>query len=370
MVLSMPPKRQMEIIMEKRITKFRALVIDDNEVNAIILTNMLKQYSIAVDQAEGGAQAITMSQNRVYDIVFVDHIMPKMNGIHTVTALRRLYGDLLTTVIIALTSTITESTRILYREAGANDVYEKPLGLAQLDAIFKKWYPGLMLHRNTPLNKGRIHDSGNQYLKELISRIDEISDFPGNRYVNSSSYGNIMEVFLKDMKRSTNHMKLCLKNNSLETMRFEVHSLIGVFAYINAKGLFEEAKSIESAVISMDIEDVQLNYLRFIDRIGCFQEKLNTSMEKYYAYIQSNENESKEVIISMTKDEYEQSILNTIYYIKRFEYDAIIHELEQLIVRGQKEFKKELENALMELKEYNYEKALGQLVNIKNKIGI
>jgi hypothetical protein len=67
----------------------------------------------------------------------------------------------------------------------------------------------------------------------------------------------------------------------------------------------------------------------------------------------------------MSKEEYEQSLLNTIYYIKRFEYDAIMKELELLILRGFMEFKQELELALADIKDFDYEKALERIIKLK-----
>ena len=77
---------------------------------------------------------------------------------------------------------------------------------------------------------------------------------------------------------------------------------------------------------------------------------------------------SETPILLMSQDEYEQSILSTIYYIKRFDYSAILSELDLLIKRGKPEYKKELELALAEMKEYQYEHTLLRLTNIKKEM--
>jgi hypothetical protein len=69
----------------------------------------------------------------------------------------------------------------------------------------------------------------------------------------------------------------------------------------------------------------------------------------------------------MSNEEYEQSLLNTIYYIKRFEYDAIIKELELLILKGFAKYKQEFELALADIKDFEYEKALDRIKKLEIK---
>ena len=101
----------------------KALVIDDNEVNTIVLANMLELFDIRVDQANSGMQAVQLLSDNEYGIIFVDHVMPKMDGVQTTEAIRSLPGCRAKAVIIALTSSTTEEICRLYQLAGADEVY-------------------------------------------------------------------------------------------------------------------------------------------------------------------------------------------------------------------------------------------------------
>lgn len=350
--------------------KFKALVVDDNEVNILIMTNMLKAFGFDADHAESGKQAIFMAQNHTYDLIFVDHIMPNMNGIETVTELRRLCLDTNRPVIIALTSIIGDAIRSYYRKAGANTVYQKPLETTQLTEILRCWFPEYTILRDDFI-KSETEDWEEQFIENLSDELEEIRKDRTGKKLSTDGYMDILEVSLKDMRRIIGHLSVSANDRLPETIQFAMHSLVGVFSQINAKKLLEEAKSMEKASIEMDIEDIQLHYARFMKRIGTFQEKLNLTMENYHAnQIRKEQNCDQQVVHPMEKSEYEQCILKTIYYIKRFEFDAIIQELKKLITSGEKEYRKEFEEALMEIKEYNYQKALDQLLGIKNKIGI
>ena len=66
----------------------RVLVIDDNYMNIRVVEGLMKQYGIQVAYALSGQEGIDMLQSKVYDLVFLDHMMPGMDGIETLTAFR------------------------------------------------------------------------------------------------------------------------------------------------------------------------------------------------------------------------------------------------------------------------------------------
>jgi CheY-like chemotaxis protein len=81
----------------------KALIIDDNETNIVVLANMLRVYLIDVDQAKSGSDALELLKYAEYDLIFVDHIMPDMDGVQTTRAIRSLNNNR-KRVIFALTS--------------------------------------------------------------------------------------------------------------------------------------------------------------------------------------------------------------------------------------------------------------------------
>ncbi len=220
----------------------KALIIDDNEINTNVLANMLRLYLIDVDQASSGTQALKMLNRVEYDLVFVDHNMPDMDGVQTTKDIRTLKNNK-NSVIFALTSGLSDEVRDLYLYAGANEVYAKPLGLTELDRILQLWCPQLTL---------------------------ETSPIPAS-----------------------------------------------------------VQKSNEAIEITV---------------------------------------QSKDAFIPMTIEEYEQSICNTIYYIRRYDYVAIVNELEKLIRQEHSFYQPELKQAVAEIKDYNYEKILNRMLELKDRI--
>jgi len=343
------------------------MVVDDNEVNTMILANMLVLFDMHVDQANFGMQAVIMSRKRAYDIIFIDHIMPEMDGLQTTIAIRNISLNQRNTIIIALTSDITDNIRSLYQEAGANAIYSKPLGLMELISILNLWYPELPTDKIPTIEEAPSFHQDNELIRTIISEIEEINYFVGLRYAigNPVHYINILQVSLKDIEICIHILYKNYKNCSMEESGMVLHKIKSILTNIGAVELSEEVKLIETNIMQGNVSNIKLQCLYFIGRVESLKEELQLALGKYQILIQKEKIEQELVKIPMLEEEYEQSLLNTIYYIKRFEYDAIIKELELLILRGLPDLKQEYELALAEIKDFKYEKALARIMNIK-----
>lgn len=118
------------------------LIVDDNEINRMVAEEMLKPLRLQTDTASDGRQALDMIQKKKYDLVLMDHLMPVMNGIEAVEALRKLdgayYKDL---PVIALTGNTGREQQKEYLRAGMNDYLSKPIDLADIYQKVRKWIP-------------------------------------------------------------------------------------------------------------------------------------------------------------------------------------------------------------------------------------
>lgn len=119
----------------------KILVVDDNEMNLKVCVNLLKLMKIKPDTVSSGMEAIESMRKNVYDIVLLDHMMPKMDGIET---LKKLQEEGLVppeTVVIALTANAVVGAREMYLEAGFDDYLSKPVDLRALERALKKYLP-------------------------------------------------------------------------------------------------------------------------------------------------------------------------------------------------------------------------------------
>ena len=124
----------------------RVLVVDDNAVNLRVATGLLKTYGIKADVALTGMRAVVMVQEKEYDLVFMDHMMPEMDGIDTTVAIRVMGGRFAELPIVALTANAVGGMKEMFLAEGLNDFLPKPMETTKLNAILRKWLPAEKLY--------------------------------------------------------------------------------------------------------------------------------------------------------------------------------------------------------------------------------
>ena len=118
------------------------LLVDDIEINLMVGEALLKAYKMQVDVCSSGIEAIRMVMEKDYDMVFLDHMMPEMDGIETTHIIRSLPGEKFQRLpIIALTANAMSGAREMMIEQGMDDYLVKPIEQVKLDEIIKRWVP-------------------------------------------------------------------------------------------------------------------------------------------------------------------------------------------------------------------------------------
>jgi len=117
----------------------RVLLVDDNEVNREIATELLVATGLRVDAAEDGRFAVACVRRHAYELVLMDIVMPEMGGIEATTKIRALRGESMP--IIAMTAHASAEDRLDCLAAGLNDHLTKPVDPNALYAILLRWLP-------------------------------------------------------------------------------------------------------------------------------------------------------------------------------------------------------------------------------------
>jgi CheY-like chemotaxis protein len=120
------------------------LVVDDIITNLKVAKGLLLPYNMKVDVCKNGMTAIEAMKTNRYDLVFMDHRMPDMDGIETTLRIREMGNEdpyYKNVPIIALTANAISGTREMFLENSFNDFLSKPIDTVQLNAIMDKWLP-------------------------------------------------------------------------------------------------------------------------------------------------------------------------------------------------------------------------------------
>ena len=118
------------------------LVVDDNDMNLMVVKKLLSATKIHLDTALSGAECLRLTQIQHYDAILMDHLMPEMNGIQCLHALRTQPGGLCQDVpVIALTANAGSDSQSLYRKEGFSGYLAKPVSGALLEAAILNILP-------------------------------------------------------------------------------------------------------------------------------------------------------------------------------------------------------------------------------------
>lgn len=114
----------------------RVLVAEDNSVNRVVVGGMLKKIGCVVEFAENGAEAVAKAKLQPYDLIFMDCLMPEMDGWSATLEIRRRDSR---TPVVAITANATSEDRSRCMKVGMNDYLSKPLRIAELSRVLERW---------------------------------------------------------------------------------------------------------------------------------------------------------------------------------------------------------------------------------------
>jgi signal transduction histidine kinase/DNA-binding response OmpR family regulator len=240
----------------------KILVVDDVETNLYVARGLLQPYGLVIDCVTSGQEAIDkictvlplddLPVTKPYDIVFMDHMMPGMDGVKTVELIReweRQEGAGQEPLpIIALTANAIVGMREMFLEKGFNDYLSKPISRSRLDEILVKWIPREKQHLPRPANQDAFGASKVSVDTEEIS-IEGV-DFKQGLFTTGGSltaYREILTVFSKDAAGRLSSFGRVPTKGELSDFIIQVHALKSAAANIGAAALSQKAALLEAA---------------------------------------------------------------------------------------------------------------------------
>jgi CheY-like chemotaxis protein len=119
----------------------KVLVVDDAGFNLKVVCGLLKMLDIRAQRINSGSMAIELIKENDYDIVFMDHMMPEMDGIEATARIRAMGGKYEFLPIVALTANAVQGVREMFLANGFNDFLSKPVNTGELVRILENWLP-------------------------------------------------------------------------------------------------------------------------------------------------------------------------------------------------------------------------------------
>ncbi|MDR0306820.1 MAG: response regulator [Chitinispirillales bacterium] len=245
----------------------RVLVVDDVESNLYVASGLMSPYGLSVDTADSGLEAIELIKSgKAYDIIFMDHMMPKMDGIE---ATKRIRGMGYTHSIVALTANAVAGQAEVFLSNGFDDFISKPIDLRVLNNVLNK----LIRDKQPP-----------EVVKEARRKQSEIKAHKQEAMVNVNS--NLIAIFLRDLQKTIPVLENTIKNidtiSSEEMLLYtiSIHALKSALANVDEKALSKVAAKLEAAGKNGDKKVISTQIPSFLHDLSALIQKFTPSEEQ------------------------------------------------------------------------------------------
>jgi len=273
-----------ELIVRFTAPDAKVLVVDDINTNLKVAEGLLLPYKMQVNLCSSGLAAIEAMKSTRFDLLFMDHKMPGMDGIEATTRIREMDDKdpyFKKVPVIALTANAVSGTKEMFLESGFNDYLSKPIDTVQLNAVLERWIPREKQKVSKP------EDSKNAARKEpeIDSNI-KIEGIDVNRGIalsggTTDQYLDTLALFYKDGLEKVKELTQCVETDDLSLYTIYVHALKSASANIGARALSEAAKTLEEAGDNEDSDFVKTHNNGFLADLRSLLDRINEVLSSF-----------------------------------------------------------------------------------------
>lgn len=339
----------------------KILVVDDNPVNLKVAEGLMQPYHMQIQTAQSGQECLELLETKQYDLILMDYMMPEMDGVDTLRAIRCRRGEYFETVpILALTADAVSGAEERFLQYGFADYISKPIDIKKLDEKLKKYLLKEKRHETKIALKKETKPIWIEQ-KQTMSGIDMTV---GLEHTGGSQalYREILEITYQDGPKKLKELNHALEEGDIRNYTIQAHALKSAAANIGAMELSELAKLHEFAGKDQNRSYIQETAPLLLKQ---YQDILNEI--KGYLYQEGKEETEKETVFEqkkdwMQKEEYDDIAANMIDYLNDFDLD-----MAETILNGMNEFALPplIEEALIQVREklgqIDYEAAISVL---------
>ncbi|MBR1761550.1 MAG: response regulator [Schwartzia sp.] len=236
------------------------LVVDDTKMNLTVMKGLLKATKVKVDEAESGMECLALTEKKKYDVIFLDHRMPGMDGVETLVSLRmQVQGKNSETPVICLTANAVSGAREWYLERGFNDYLTKPVQGEQLEAMLIKYLPPERVALTGACADKGESDGGLPSWMLSSDALNNVLDIKtGLQYCGSAEdYLAVLRVFQETAAKNADEIQQYFEAKDWKNYTTKVHALKSSARIIGATELSERAKRLEDAGNRLYIEEIE-----------------------------------------------------------------------------------------------------------------
>ncbi len=233
----------------------RVLIVEDNHLNQKVAQRHVERLGHQADVAEHGVRALDMLAMQRYDVVFMDCLMPVMDGYETT---RRIRAGAVPNLnprlpVIAFTAYASEADRQRCHDAGMDDVVAKPLVMSDLQAVIERRVV------RQGLQQAVVSDTLVAIEPELaVLDQSRLTHLYGQHQGDEAFICALIDLFLSEIPRRREEIKLARDRKDLRTLSKLVHTVQGAAANLGAQALENHCQRLEAVALSGKLGELDL----------------------------------------------------------------------------------------------------------------
>ncbi len=348
----------------------RILVVDDNAMNLAVAQDLLKKTRLQVDVASSGEECLEMLKHKEYHLICMDHMMPVMDGVQTMHAVRELENNPSRDIpIIALTANAVVGAREFYLKEGFEDYLTKPIEPDKLEDMMIKFLPKELVYLS-----GNTSESDEEETEEETIRMDEeslinmgINFSHGLKYMGGSRalYGKVLRDFREMLIEKELQLKSMLNKEDVYGYAIIVHALKGNARNVGADELAEEAYELEKKSKEGRLEEVEAQSPILFSMMNILGENLDKYFKKDTSYVKEKTAAPAEENLSMSEAEWKQKLELLNQQLDDFDGDSAAESIKELKkYKISEKDKKALRMCEKALNDFAYDVAMDILASI------
>ena len=223
------------------------LLVDDNDMNLKVAKGLLEPFKMQIDVAKNGKEAIQKVLAKKYHIVFMDHMMPVMDGVEATKAIRKLQGsDFKNLPIVALSANATSEAKEMFIKEQMSDFVAKPIRMKEITACLLKWLPEDIVINEDKVLATEEETQPVENPTDALPVIEGLSVTEGIKNCGSLElFYDLLNDFYKLIDTKSAKVENCLKEGLIRDYTIEVHALKSMARMIGALELSEQFYQME-----------------------------------------------------------------------------------------------------------------------------
>ncbi len=239
----------------------KILVVDDNAMNLAVAQDLLRKTKLQIDVASSGGECLEMLKRKEYHLICMDHMMPVMDGVQTLHAIRELEDNPSRNIpVIALTANAVVGAKEFYLKAGFEDYLSKPIEPDKLEDILIQYLPKELVYLTDDEEISVESDDNEAGLNEEKLTDMGINAANGLKYMGGSRslYEKVLRDFREILHEKEEQLKSMLAKEDVSGYAIIVHALKGNARNVGADELAEEAFELEKKSKAGKLEEVEV----------------------------------------------------------------------------------------------------------------